>query len=127
MDGASFRKWTEQDPNVTFSQCVRHLLKENGMTAAKLARESRLSKTTISRALRDSDDRGATYRPNEKMVIAISIALKLGLDGYEALREIAFPELIVMENGLKEKKSVDEVNDELYELGLPLLANTDDE
>ena len=123
MDGASIREWTEQDPFLTFSQCVDKLLKENGMTAAQLIKQSAISQTTVSRILRDANDKGATYRPTEKIVAAISITLKLDPDGYEALREIAFPELVIWKTALNGKKSVDDVNKELDDLGLPILTN----
>ena len=56
MSKASFMAWTEQNPGMTFSQCVKHLLQEKVMDQKDLAAKSCLSETTISRILRDRND-----------------------------------------------------------------------
>ena len=84
------------------------------MKASELAEMSGISKATISRALRNTDDKGATYRPTEQMVVAISIAFKLGEEGYDALRRIAFPEVGTWYEALKDRKTVVDTNMLLY-------------
>ena len=74
MSKASFMAWTEQNPGMTFSQCVKHLLQEKVMDQKDLAAKSCLSEATISRILRNWNDKGATYRPTEEVIVAISLS-----------------------------------------------------
>ena len=93
------------------------------MKAVDLADMSNLSKTTISRILRDSNDKGQTYRPTASIVSAIAIALKVGRDGWERLLDAAFPERRIYLETLDCCGDIDEANARLYEAGLPLLGN----
>ena len=93
------------------------------MKAVDLADMSNLSKTTISRILRDSNDKGQTYRPTESIVTAIAIALKVGRGGWERLMDAAFPERLICFEVLDCGGSVYEANARLDEAGLPLLGN----
>lgn len=113
--------------NETFSSIVKGLLQERGWSAAFLAKESRLSKTTVSRILRDSNDKGSTYQPIENIVMAVCYAFKLDETEGDKLSLAAFPEKAIWREGLKQHLSIHEVNCRLYELGLPLLGNANDE
>jgi len=108
----------------TFSELVNQLLTEKGWRASFLARESGLSKTTISRMLRDDNDKKSTYQPTEKIVIAVALAFKLDRAGYERLLNAAFPERAYWLTALDTHMSVNDLNQQLYEVGLPLLENT---
>lgn len=111
----------------TFSNLVRGLLQEKGWNAAFLAKESNLSKTTVSRILRDSNDKGRTYQPTENIVTAVCLAFKLDTAGWGKLLLAAFPQMAIWREGFQEHLSVHDVNDRLYEQGLPLLGNANDE
>jgi transcriptional regulator with XRE-family HTH domain len=124
MSKASFMAWTEQNPDKTFSQCVKHLLQEKVMDQKDLAAKSCLSETTISRILRDWNDKGATYHPTEEVIAAISLSFELGTEGYEILRRAAFPQVAIWQEALKDFKTVAEANEDLQKKGLPLLGST---
>lgn len=111
----------------TFSSLVNDLLRERGWSAAFLARESNLSKTTVSRILRDSNDKGSTYQPTGNIVVAVCFAFKLDEAGREKMMMAAFPQMAIWREGFQKHLSVHEVNCLLYEQGLPLLGNANDE
>lgn len=111
----------------TFSNLVRGLLQEKGWNAAFLAKESNLSKTTVSRILRDSNDKGRTYQPTANIVTAVCLAFKLDTAGWDKLLLAAFPQMAIWREGFQEHLSVHDVNCRLYEQGLPLLGNANDE
>ncbi len=92
------------------------------MKASELAIMSGISKATISRALRNTDDKGATYRPTEQMVVAISIAFKLEAEGYDALRRVALPEVVTWYEALDDRKTVMDTNMLLDSRKQPLLG-----
>ncbi len=115
------------DQSETFSTLVKDLLRERGWSAAFLARESNLSKTTVSRILRDSNDKGSTYQPTANIVTAVCLAFKLDIAGWEKMMMAAFPQMAVWREGFQEHLSVHDVNCRLYEEGLPLLGNANDE
>ena len=124
MSKASFMAWTEQNPGMTFSQCVKHLLQEKVMDQKDLAAKSCLSEATISRILRNWNDKGATYHPTEEVIVAISLSFELGTEGYEILRRAAFPQVAICQEALKDFKTVAEANEDLQKKGLPLLGST---
>ena len=113
--------------NETFSSIVKGLLQERGWSAAFLAKESRLSKTTVSRILRDSNDKGCTYQPTANIAVAVCLAFKLDKAERDKLLLAAFPQWAIWREGLEQHLSVHEVNCRLYEQGLPLLGNANDE
>lgn len=98
-----------------------------GYTQADLVRRSHLSKTTISRILRDDNDKGRTYQPKESVVVTLSLALELGIEEASTLYFTAFPERIFWPIFIDKKFSVSEANEVLYEYGLPLLDNAKEE
>jgi len=119
----------KQSPNQieTFSSLVKGLLREKGWNAALLAKESNLSKTTVSRILRDSNDKGSTYQPTVNIVTAVCLAFKLDRAEWEKMILAAFPQMAVWREGFQEHLSVHDVNCRLYEQGLSLLGNANDE
>lgn len=77
--------------------------------------------------LRDSNDKGSTYQPTANIVIAVCLALKLDEAEWEKMILAAFPQMAIWREGLQEHLSVHDVNCRLYEQGLPLLGNANDE
>ena len=94
------------------------------MDQKDLAAKSCLTETTISRILRNSNDKGADYRPTEQVVAAISLSFELGTEGYEILRRAAFPQVAIWQKALEDYKTVAEANEDLLKKGLPLLGST---
>lgn len=111
----------------TLSELVNQCLKENGETQADLVKKSSLSKTTVSRICRDSDDRGSTYRTTPAVVMALCIGLGKTGEAAQELFYAAFPEWRVWNKILKERLKIDDANMLLYEQGLPLLGNNQEE
>ncbi len=119
----------KQSPNQneTFSSLVQGLLQEKRWKAALLAEKSNLSKTTVSRILRDSNDKGSTYQPTANIVTAVSLAFELDIAGWEKMMLAAFPQMAIWREGFQEHLSVHDVNDRLYNKGFPLLGYANDE
>lgn len=111
----------------SFTAAIIKLLQERGWNAARLGQESNLSKTTISRMLRNSNDKGSTYQPTVNAVTAIALALGLAEDEWKELLRTAFPEFAIWHQGFQKHIGVHDVNEQLYEQGLPLLGNANDE
>ena len=108
----------------TFSDAVKRLVKEKGMTQAELVRRSCLSKTTISRICRDSNDKGGKYTPTEPIIMALSIGLKLSsAESKKQLLYAAFPERAYWDDFLDSHLNIFEVNIIMEENNFPLLGN----
>ncbi len=116
-----------EEQHLSFSLIVRHHLQKKGWKAAYLAQKSNLSKTTISRILRDRNDKGSSYLPTDSVVMSISLAFGLNRNEWEELTLAAFPERIIWLDALDHHDSVANTNVRLYEQGLPLLGNVKDE
>ena len=91
------------------------------MNAAELAERSHLSKATITRMTKDTDYRGHSYYPTYPDILMVSIALGIGMDGYQRLLEAAYPPTQELET-LLESGDVTKANLWLAEKGLPLLG-----
>lgn len=89
------------------------------MTQAQLERASCLSRITINRIYRNSNDKGSTYQPSLPVACAVSIGLALNRTEAKDLLYSAFPELELLGEFLDNKLSIDAVNDILYENDLP--------
>ncbi len=94
------------------------------MDQKDLAAKSCLSEATISRILRDRNDKGATYHPTEEVIAAISLSFELGTEGYEILRRAAFSQVAIWQEALEDYKTVAEANEDLQKKRLPLLGST---
>ena len=124
---AAFDKSRRFDENCNFSYAVKWYMERNGMTPSDLVRATRLPKTTISRILRNENDKGSSYMPSYRIVWAICIGLKLAPEEIDELFDIAFPENRVCREGVAKKQNVVQINQELFDKGLPLLINLKDE
>ena len=98
-------------------------MKTKGWNAARLAEMSNLSKTTISRIQRNSNDKGGPYNPTENAVAAIAIAFRIGQSGWRKLMFAAFPDRRIWLDSLEKGRSVIETNELLFDRGCPLLGN----
>ena len=107
----------------SFSDIVKEFMDIKGITQSDLVKESCLSKTTISRILRDSNDKGKGYLPTVQIVMAIFFGLKLKPDEAEKLFYYAFPSMSFMGEFLRKGLSIIEANEILYDNGLPVLGN----
>ena len=110
----------------TFSEIVNRLLanQTNGIeNAAELAAKSNLTKVTISRVCRDSNDKGASYHPTFKTVIAVSVAFGLDSAATKKLLDVVFPELPLLKQILDQHMNIVQANELLYDNGCPLLGN----
>lgn len=99
-------------------------MNEKGMTQAGLVIRSGLSKTTISRICRDSNDKGDKYTPTEPVIMALSIGLRLSsAESKKQLLYAAFPERAYWDDILDNHLNIYEANILLEENNLPLLGN----
>ena len=102
-------------------------MKEKAMSQTKLAFRSGLSKTTISRIVRNSNDKGGSYTPTEPIIMALSIAL--GLTSAESKKQLfyaAFPERALWDDFLDRHLNLYQANEILYDNGLPTLGNVEE-
>jgi transcriptional regulator with XRE-family HTH domain len=97
-------------------------MRDRKMIASELATQSGLSLTTVSRILRDTNDRAQSYMPSEEAVVALSLALKLSYSEYKELLDAAFPERLFWQEALLNHWSVFDLNETLYYNGLPTLT-----
>ena len=103
-------------------------MREKGITQAALAQKSKLSKTTISRICRDSNDKGSTYQADRAgLVMAVSVGLGLSVKEKDMLMLAAFPEQAFWNDILENHMDIDDANALLYEPGYPLLGNNNEE
>ena len=69
----------KQSPDniIDFASKVKEHLDAKGRNASWLAQRARVSKTTITRLLNNTDHRGNPYHPDRGTVIAICLALRI--------------------------------------------------
>ena len=109
-----------------FSDCIKYYMKNKKLNQKELITRSRLSRTTISRIVRNSNDKGDTYTPTLYVVAAISFGLKLTCAELKELYYYAYPEMKIWEQCLAEGKDIYDTNAILYEKGLHLLGNIEE-
>ena len=103
-------------------------MKEKGISQAELVKRSRLPKTTVSRIIRNTNDKGSKYTPSDPIIAAISVALRLtNTESTEQLVYAAFPERAYWKDILDKHLSVDDANYILDENKLPLLGHITEE
>lgn len=66
------------------------------MTQRDLSAKSGLSESMVSKMFKILNGRGDTFDLTERMVYKVALGLNLGKQGYLALMEIAFPEMVVV-------------------------------
>ena len=108
----------------SFPNAVKRLMKEKGITQAKLAERSGLDKQAIYRICHNRNSRGGEYIPTESVVMAISVGLGLSsTESREQLLYAAFPERKHWDSFLDNHLSIKQINDILDENGLATLTN----
>lgn len=106
---------------------VKRYMNEKEMSQQDLINASGLSRTTISRVCRNSDDKGSTYRVDDiRVVMALAVGLKLTSAQLYELMVIAFPELHIVKWALDHSLDIHDVNIRLYEQGLSPLGKFSD-
>jgi len=107
-----------------FSDGVRKLLKIKNMKQNDLIKQSCLTRTTVNRICRNSNDNGYKYKPPKHTVfMAICIGLKLNPDEAKKLYYAAYPEMAYLENFINNRISIAEANEILYDNELSILGN----
>ena len=86
-----------------------------------------LTRTTVSRICRNSNDKGSTYQPTDRIVMSVCVALVLESKETKELISLAFPYLKFWDKIIAEKMNIDQANSFLYDEGLPLLGSPIDE
>lgn len=76
---------------ITFSDAVNRYLKTKRITQADLIRKSQLTRTTVSRICRNSNDEGSSYQPTDRVVMSICVALELNHTETAEMFALAFP------------------------------------
>ena len=115
---------TTYSPHNNFSKEVKKKAKSNGLTQARLTEKSQLSKTTIGRIYRNTNDKGGTYTPTLQVVFAVGMALQLSRDEAMELLYTAFPEMALWLQFLDDGLDFFEANEILYDLGLSTWGNS---
>ena len=125
MAFASTSEKPKQNPEIeqkTFSELLEAYMQAKGFRGAKLAEESNLSPAMISRMLNNTNSRGKPFHPALEDILAISIALGIGEEGYNELVNAAFPSLSVGRYALAHGLTLVKTNLILDEQGLPPLG-----
>jgi len=112
--------------STSFSDVVKEYMGSRGYTNARLVEISNLSKTTISRVCRNSNDKGSSYIPTLHIVMAIGIGLKLNHEETKRLLFSAFPEMALWSDIIDRRLNIHDANEVLYENGFPLLGNVEE-
>lgn len=110
------------DNDKTLSDLVWTLMEERNWSAAQLARESYLDKSTIGRIL-NSNNGKKHYQTTHKTIVALAATFQIGKAGYEKLLLAANPELAICFEGLEKGLTVAQINDALYDAGKSLLEH----
>lgn len=125
MVQASIWKQTKQGPEneqKTFSEVLEEYMNAKGFSGAKLAEESNLSPAMISRMLNNTNSRGKPYHPEIEDIMAISVALGIGEEGFDKLVHAAYPSLSVGRYALSHGMNLVKTNLLLEKKGLPPLG-----
>ena len=117
---------------ITFSDAVNKYLAEKGMTQADLMARGNLSKTTVGRICRNTNDKGRDkdnkkipYTPTHRMVMTVCVALGLSKAEKDEMMRIAFPEEEVWDEILEKRMNLIDANMYLKERNLHELGSVD--
>ena len=110
-----------------FSEFVNETMATKAMRQSDLIASSLLSRTTISRICRNSNDKGSSYVPTLSVVMAISVGLRLNREEATELFFCAFPEMEILGCSLDKQLNICQINEILYDNGLTLLGNSIEE
>ena len=118
---------------ITFSDAVNKHLAKKGMTQADLMARGNLSKTTVGRICRNTNDKckdkdtgkKTPYTPTRRMAMTVCVALGLNKDEKDELMRIAFPEEEVRDEIIEKRMNIIEANIYLKERKLPALGSAE--
>ena len=115
----------------TFSDAVNKYLADKGMTQADLIARGNLSKTTVGRICRNTNDKNkekdkkTPYTPTHRMVMTVCVALGLSKAEKDEMMRIAFPEEEVWDEILEKRMNLIDANMYLKERNLHELGSVD--
>ena len=112
---------------ITFSDAVNRYLKTKRMTQADLIRKSQLTRTTVSRICRNSNDKGSSYQPTNRVVMSICVAFGLNHTQTAEMFDLAFPYFPYWNEIIEKRMDIFQANALLDEQGLPLLGSQTEE
>lgn len=112
---------------ITFSDAVNRYLKTKRVTQADLIRKSQLTRTTVSRICRNSNDKGSSYQPTDRVVMSICVALELNHTETAEMFALAFPYFPYWHEIIEKRMDIFQANALLDEQGLPLLGSQTEE
>ena len=118
---------------ITFSDAVNKYLAEKGMTQADLMARGNLSKTTVGRICRNTNDKNkdkdknkkTPYTPTHRMVMTVCVALGLSKAEKDEMMRIAFPEEEVWDEIIEKRMNLIDANIYLKERKLPTLGSAE--
>ena len=114
-------------PNInTFSAAIKYYMRMKKISRRELQQESNLSRTTIGRMCRNSNDKGSTYRPPIQVIWAVSVGLKLTHAEMDELFRLAYPESEFMGEILDNHLTMVRADILLAENNCPLLGNSNE-
>ena len=125
--GVSFSNKPNKNNDKRFynlSDCVNYHMKIKNTKQSDLVNLSGLTKTTISRICRNSNDKGSAYSTkNISIIMALSIALQLTVAERNEMYIAAFPETEYWDKFLNEELNLIECNNILDDNGLAPMGN----
>jgi len=102
----------------TLSDCVKYHMKEKGLKQSDIVNSSGLTKATVSRICRNSNDKGEEYTTKDlALLIPLAIALGLTPEEKEELFVAAVPELEFLDMFLEKKYTLKKCNDSMHDYG----------
>ena len=114
------------DRNKTFSDIIKGYLETRGITKAKFAKLCQISKSTVTKIIKNTNYKGTTYKPDVLAVMAICVGLKLTNMEAQNLFFTAFPEMMYLGSFLANSYDIDRANIVLYDEGLSILGNSEE-
>jgi transcriptional regulator with XRE-family HTH domain len=107
-----------------FSDWVRDKASEKKLTQAELIISSGLSRTTINRIFRNSNDKGSAYEVTMPVVKLLSVVLALNREEATEMLFSAFPDMELWGHFLDKKLGIAEIDIILDENGFDLWGRT---
>ena len=102
----------------SFSDGVRKLLKIKKMKQSDLVGQSNLTRSTVNRICRNSNDNDYEYeQPNTKVFIAVCVGLKLTPAEKDKLYAVAYPEMALLDEVLEKHMDIVSAEDFLNDHG----------
>ena len=102
----------------SFSDGVRKLLKNKKMKQSDLVGQSNLTRSTVNRICRNSNDNDYEYeQPNTKVFIVVCVGLRLTPAEKDKLYAVAYPEMALLDEILEKRMDIVSTEDFLNDHG----------